>query len=516
MMDSYLGIELGSTRIKAVLINGDFQIIASGGHSWENRLDNGLWTYALEDVWSGVQAAYAELAAEYRLHFGSELSSVGRICVSAMMHGYLAFDKDGNLLTPFRTWRNTNTEQAAALLSRTFGFNIPHRWSVAHLYQAILDGEEHVKSIHYMTTLAGYVHWKLTGERVVGVGDASGMFPTDGVSYNADMLRQFDELGHDCGVKLLEALPKILIAGEAAGTLSEEGALLLDPSGAFCAGAPFCPPEGDAGTGMTATNSVASRTGNISAGTSIFLMSVLEKSLLGAYPEIDVVATPDGKPVAMVHCNNCTSDLDAWIKVFSEFAEAAGFSVDKSDMYSLFYSTAIKGDADCGGLLAYNYFSGEPIVKLDEGRPMIVRSPDAKLTFANFARTLLNSAIATLRIGMDILAEKEGVKPELLTGHGGYFKTSDTGQQLMTAALGVPICVHQAAGEGGAWGAALLAAYAENPQEGLDAFLSNRVFVNNDVAAAEPAAASAAGFNTFMERYIAGLEIERTAVKELK
>ena len=514
MKNSYLGIELGSTRIKAVLIDGNFQIIASGSHSWENRLEDGLWTYALDDVWHGIRAAYTELAAEYKALFGHELTETGGICISAMMHGYLAFDENDNLLTPFRTWRNTNTGEAAEKLSELLGFNIPLRWSVAHYYQAVRDGEEHVKNVRYLTTLAGYVHRRLTGWRVLGVGDASGMFPTDGLGFNAEMLRKFENL---TGVELRGLLPKILPAGDAAGALTVEGAALLDESGALRAGIRFSPPEGDAGTGMVATNSVAPRTGNISAGTSVFAMAVLEVPLRGVYPEIDVVATPDGAPVAMVHCNSCTSDIDAWIRVFGEFAAAAGLVIDKSGLYSAFYDAALQGDADCGGLLSYNYFSGEPITGFDEGRPLFARSPDASFTFPNFARTLLCSAIATLRIGMDILAERERVRLETLTGHGGFFKTADAGQRLMAAALCTPVSVFDAAGEGGAWGAALLAAFASvrGQDESLGAFLDSRVFASTKAAICQPDTASVEGFNTFMKRYVAGLEIERTAVREL-
>ena len=516
--NAFLGIELGSTRIKTVLIDEKYQVIASGNHDWENRLVGGLWTYSLDDVWEGVREAYSNLASQIAERFGSAPTTVGRICISAMMHGYLAFDKGGRLLVPFRTWRNTNTGEAAAKLSFALEFNIPHRWSAAHYYQAAIDAEEHVGEVAYLATLAGYVHWKLTGEKVMGIGDASGMFPVEGADYNADMLEKFYEMCAKYGVDAHGIFPQILLAGADAGKLTQEGALLLDPSGKLRAGIPFCPPEGDAGTGMAATNSTAERTGNVSAGTSIFAMAVLTKPLNGAYPEIDVVATPDGKPVAMVHCNNCTSDLDAWIKVFGEFSSIAGLHLDISDLYKVLYEAALRGDPDCGGLLSYNYLSGEPITSSEEGRPLFVRLPDAAFTFENFARTLLSATIATLRIGMDILTQKEDLRLDVLNGHGGLFKISEVGQRLMAAALNLPVAVNRSAGEGGAWGAALLAAYAtqKGSGESLDTFLSNRVFVGMGGVIAEPDSSDAEGFDIYMKRYTAGLGIEHAAVRMFK
>ncbi|MCL2125368.1 MAG: FGGY-family carbohydrate kinase [Oscillospiraceae bacterium] len=514
---TYLGIELGSTRIKAVLIGEDFSVIASGNHDWESRLENGLWTYSLEGVWDGIRSAYEHLAAQTKERYGISLCTVDRICISAMMHGYLAFDKDDKLLVPFRTWRNTNTGEAASKLSSALNFNIPHRWSAAHFYQAMINGEEHVAHTTYITTLAGYVHWKLTGEKILGVGDASGMFPVDGSCYDPEMLRIFNELCTTAGMDAGAIFPKILLAGDDAGYLTQEGAYLLDPSGTLQSSIPFCPPEGDAGTGMVATNSTAPRTGNVSAGTSIFAMAVLTKPLKGAYPEIDVVATPDGKPVAMVHCNNCTSDLDAWVKVFGEFAGVSEPHGDKTELYGRLYNAALQGDPDCGGLLSYNYISGEPITGFDEGRPLFTRLPDAEFTFNNFARSLVNSALATLRIGMDILTLKEAVMIDVLRGHGGLFKIPEGSRRLMAAALNMPVSVHLSAGEGGAWGAALLAAYASMKRAGeaLDAFLGDRVFANLSGVAVEPDPKDAAGFNEYLKRYIAGLEIERAAISAL-
>ena len=516
-----LGIELGSTRIKAVLIDESGAPIASGGFEWENRLENGVWTYHMEDVWSGVQAAFRELADQVLERYGVPLSSVGSIGISAMMHGYLAFDQDGNQLVPFRTWRNTTTEQAAGLLTERFRFNIPQRWSAAHLYQAILNGEEHVKDVSFLTTLSGYVHWKLTGQKVLGVGDASGMFPIDSDvnDFSARMLDEFDALVTDrkFGWKLKALLPHVLSAGDDAGALTPEGAALLDPTGRLQPGIPLCPPEGDAGTGMAATNSVAERTGNISAGTSMFAMIVLEKELSRVYPEIDMVTTPDGKPVAMVHCNNCTSDLDAWVRLFRELHETLGGSVEKSVLYDALYNAALTGDADCGGLLACNYVSGEPITGFEQGRPLFARTPDSRFTLANFMRTLLFSAMGTLKIGMDILTGQEQVRLDQISGHGGLFKTKGVGQRLMAAALNVPVTVMESAGEGGAWGIALLAAYARRkaPGETLDAFLSKKVFAGNTGVRVEPDPEDVRGFEAFIERYQKGLAIERAAVEHL-
>jgi sugar (pentulose or hexulose) kinase len=518
---TFLGIELGSTRIKAVLINENFDPVASGSHDWENRLLDGVWTYSLEDVWAGLQGCFRALVQDAEARYKELPGSlhIAAIGVSAMMHGYLVFDKEGKQLTPFRTWRNTMTEKAAAELTEKFGFNIPQRWSIAHLYQAILNGEPHVKDIAFLTTLAGYVHWKLTGRKALGIGDASGVFPVDGRvnRYNSRMMGQFGSLAGGQGWKLEDILPAVLNAGDDAGVLTEEGARLLDPSGVLKAGIPLCPPEGDAGTGMVATNSVAERTGNVSAGTSVFTMVVLEKELSRVHTEIDMVTTPGGKPVAMVHCNSCTSDLDAWVNLFREAAELFSPGVEKRALYDLLYYRALDGDADGGGLLSYNYYSGEPITGLEQGRPLFTRTPDSSLTLANFMRTLLYSTMATLKIGMDILLKQERVRLDRLLGHGGLFKTEGVGQRFMAAALGVPVGVMASAGEGGAWGIALLAAYMiERGEMTLEAFLEQRVFTQNPGTWVSPGAEDAEGFETFMKRYTEGLAIERAAVERLK
>lgn len=516
-----LGIELGSTRIKAVLIGEDHTPLASGSHEWENRHENGVWTYSIDDVWKGLQDSFRNLSQDVAEKYNVQLKTVGAMGFSAMMHGYMAFDKDGNLLVPFRTWRNTITGQAAEKLTDLFQFNIPQRWSIAHLYQAILNKEPHVKDISHQTTLAGYVHWKLTGQKVLGVGEASGMFPIDSTTndYDQRMMGQFNELLKQEGIawKLEDILPKVLVAGDTAGTLTEEGAKLLDPSGQLQAGIPLCPPEGDAGTGMVATNSVAMRTGNVSAGTSVFAMIVLEKALSKLYPEIDMVTTPTGKPVAMVHSNNCTSDLNAWVDVFQEFTKILGVNISESQLYEALYKQGLEGDADGGGLLAYNYVSGEHITHLEEGRPMFVRTPESKFTLANFMRTHLFSSLGALKIGMDILFEQEKVQIDQLLGHGGFFKTKDVGQCMMAAAMNVPVSVMETAGEGGAWGIALLAAYMlHKKDEPLEDYLSNQVFANEKGSTITPDEKDVAGFAAFMERYKKGLGIERAAVEGLR
>ncbi|GHV73770.1 ATPase [Spirochaetia bacterium] len=523
-----LGIELGSTRIKAVLIGEDYATLASGGFAWENRLEDGVWTYHLDDVWSGLKTAVKELSDDFRSRYGAPLSNVEAIGISAMMHGYLAFDKDGKQLAPFRTWRNTSTEQAAKLLTDEFRFNIPLRWSIAHLYQSILNKEAHVKDVAFFTTLAGYVHWKLTGEKVLGIDDASGMFPIDSKTnnFNAKMVGQFDSLtgGLHFGWKLNDILPRVLTAGENAGALTAQGAALLDPTGALKSGIPLCPPEGDAGTGMVATNSVAVRTGNVSAGTSVFAMVVLEKELSRVYPEIDMVTTPAGKPVAMAHCNNCTSDIDAWVKLFGEVTETFGVKVDKGKLYDDLYAAALSGDADCGGLLSYNYYAGEPVTGVEQGRPLFVRTPDSRLSLANFMRSLLFSSMASLKLGMDILTEKEHVRLDKLLGHGGLFKTKGVGQKLMAAALHTPVAVMETAGEGGAWGIALLAAYMQQKNTGesgdsvesLEAFLAQKVFGKNAGTLVEPDMKDVQGFTAFMQHYTQGLAIEKAAGEHLK
>ena len=514
-----LGIELGSTRIKAVLIGDDFSSLASGSHDWENRLENGVWTYSLDDVWKGLADSFARLAAAVRERYGVPLKTTGAAGVSAMMHGYLVFDKEGRQLAPFRTWRNTITGKAASELSAQFGFNIPQRWSIAHLYQAMLNGEDHVKDIAFITTLAGYVHWKLTGKKVLGVGDASGMFPLDGAGrYNRNMLDAFASLAAGrAGWKLPGILPGILSAGEDAGTLTPEGAALLDPSGTLLPGIPLCPPEGDAGTGMVATNSVAERTGNVSAGTSVFAMAVLEKELSRVYPEIDIVNTPAGRPVAMAHCNNCSSDIDAWVKLFGELCALTGSKTSRAELYDALYGTALEAEPSGGGLLAYNYFSGEHVTGFAEGRPLLVRGPESGFTLANLMRTLLFSAMATLKLGMNILTEKEQVKLDRLLGHGGLFKTKGVGQRLMAAALETPVAVMESAGEGGAWGIALLAAYRKQKGgETLEDFLAAKVFSGQAGETVQPDPKDTEGFREFMKRYAAGLPVERAAVDHLK
>lgn len=516
-----LGIEFGSTRIKAVLVDESHQPIAMGTHDWENRLENNIWTYSLEDIWNGLQGCYRSLTEDVLAKYGETLTTIGSIGFSGMMHGYMAFNEAGELLVPFRTWRNTMTEEACKELTPLFNFNIPQRWSIAHLYQAILSGEEHVKDITFFTTLAGYIHWMLSGEKVLGIGEASGMFPIDSTIFDYDqkMLAQFDELiaPRGFGWKLAEILPKVLVAGEKAGALTEAGAKLLDPSGNLKAGIPMCPPEGDAGTGMVATNAVKVRTGNISAGTSIFSMVVTEKVLSKVHEEIDMVTTPDGYPVAMVHCNNCTSDLNAWVNLFDEFAGKFGMKIDKNELYGTLYREALTADTDCGGLISYNYFSGEPVTGLNAGRPMFVRTPDAKFSLANFMRSNLYSAMATLKIGNDILLKEENVKVDALMGHGGLFKTPVVGQQLMAAAFNSPVTVMDTASEGGAWGMAVLAAYMQEKGDGetLPEYLSNRIFAGQTGTTIAPKAEDVAGFDAYVARYKSTLIAEKAAVEGL-
>ena len=478
-----LGIEFGSTRIKAVLVGEDNAPIASGSHEWENRLDNGVWTYTLEDIWTGLQDCYRDLAVDVKKQYDVELTTVGALGFSAMMHVYMVFDKAGEQLVPFRTWRNTMTEQAAKELTELFRFNMPQRWSGAHLYQAILNKEEHVKDIDFITTLAGYVHWKLTGEKVLGVGDASGMFPIDSTTrnWNKEMLAKFDEL----------VAPK---------------------------GIPVCPPEGDAGTGMAATNSVRIRTGNVSAGTSVFAMVVLEKALEKVHEEIDMVTTPAGDAVAMVHCNNCTSDLNAWVNIFKEFAESFGIDVDMNKLFGTLYNKALEGDADCGGLMSYNFFAGEPVVGFDEGRPLFVRMPDSKFNLANFMRANLYASLEVLKVGMDILLKEEKVAVDEILGHGGLFKTKGVGQSILAAALDTPVSVMETAGEGGAWGIALLASYMNNKaeDEALDDYLDAKVFAGQKGTKMDPDPKDVEGYNTFIERFKKTLPIMKAATETMK
>lgn len=517
-----LGIEFGSTRIKAVLIDEANNPIASGSHEWENRYENGVWTYSLDDIWTGLQDCYSDLLKDVDAKYGVTIKKLSAIGFSAMMHGYMAFNKDNELLVPFRTWRNTITGPASEALTSLFNYHIPQRWSIAHLYQAILNDEEHVKDIAYLSTLAGYIHWQMTGEKVLGVGEASGMFPIDidTKDYNAKMIAQFDELVADKNYswKLADILPKVLLAGDNAGTLTAEGAKLLDVSGNLEAGIPLCPPEGDAGTGMVATNAVKERTGNVSAGTSVFAMIVLEKDLTKAYEEIDLVTTPTGSLVGMVHCNNCTSDLNAWVNLFDEFADTFGMKIDKNDLYGKLYNKALEGDADCGGLLAYNYFSGEHVTGFDEGRPLFARTANSKFNLANFMRVHLFTALGALKTGCDIMLKQEGVKVDRITGHGGLFKTKGVGQGILAAALDTPVSVMETAGEGGAWGMALLAAYMVKKEAGetLDTYLENKVFAGNVGTSMDPDAKDVAGFDEFIKRYADGLAIEKAAVESLK
>lgn len=514
-----LGIELGSTRIKAVLIDQENKPIAQGSHTWENQLVDGLWTYSIEAIWSGLQDCYADLRTNVKNAYGIEIETLAAIGVSAMMHGYMPFNKKEEILVPFRTWRNTNTGRAAAALSELFVYNIPLRWSISHLYQAILDNESHVNEIDFLTTLAGYVHWQITGEKVLGIGDASGMLPIDPTTHNysAEMVAKFNKLiaPKEYNWKLEDILPKVLSAGENAGVLTPKGSKKLDASGHLKAGIPVCPPEGDAGTGMVATNAVKQRTGNVSAGTSSFSMIVLEKELSKPYEMIDMVTTPDGSLVAMVHCNNCTSDLNAWVNLFKEYQELLGIPVDIDEIYSKLYNIALTGDTDCGGLLSYNYISGEPVTGLADGRPLFVRSANDKFNLANFMRTHLYASVGVLKIGNDILFNEEKIKVDRITGHGGLFRTKGVGQRILAAAINSPISVMETAGEGGAWGIALLGSYLVNNEkkQSLADFLDESVFVGDAGIEVSPTPEDVAGFNAYIENYKAGLPIEEAAVK---
>ncbi len=517
-----LGIEFGSTRIKAVLVDENNTPIASGAHDWENRLENGIWTYTLEDIWTGLQDCYKKMTEDVQKQYGVAVEKLGAIGFSAMMHGYLAFDRAGELLVPFRTWRNTITQEASEALTEAFQFHIPQRWSIAHLYQAILNGEAHVPDVDFITTLDGYIHWQLTGEKVLGVGSASGMFPIDSDTkdYYASMIRKFDELVAPKGFpwKVADLLPKVLVAGDNAGTLTAEGAKKLDPTGTLQAGCPLCPPEGDAGTGMAATNSVKQRTGNVSAGTSVFAMIVLEKALEKVHEEIDMVTTPSGDAVAMVHCNNCTSDLNAWVNIFKEFAESFGMDVDMDQLFGTLYHKALEGDKDCGGLLAYNYFSGEHITGFEEGRPMFVRTPDSRFNLANFMRANLYTSLGALKVGLDILMKEERVAVDRITGHGGLFKTKGVGQSILAGAMDATVSVMKTAGEGGAWGIALLASYMiqKDAGETLEDYLQQKVFGGDEGEKMDPNPEDVKGFDEFICRYRAGFPIERAAVDCLK
>lgn len=517
-----LGLEFGSTRIKAVLIDGQKKPIASGAFDWENSLDNGIWTYSLDEIHKGLSTCYANLKKDVNEKYGVKLTKLKAMGISAMMHGYLAFDKNDNLLVPFRTWRNTITGEASQKLSDLFNYPIPERWSISHLYQAMLNKEAHVKNVAFFTTLAGYVHWKLTGQKVLGIGDASGMFPVDmqTKNYSAKMLSAFDDLIKPYGFsyKLEDILPKILVAGKAAGTLTAEGAKLLDKDGDLEAGFTFAPPEGDAGTGMVATNSVRSRTGNVSAGTSVFAMVVLEKELSAAYNgKIDLVTTPSGELTAMAHANNCTGEYDKWIKLFGEAISACGFSVDKGKLYDSLLGAALKGDKDCGGCIPYNYISGESMTGLSEGRPLFVRTQKNNFNLANFMRAQLFTSLGALRTGMNILFDKENVKIDRLTGHGGFFKTQEAGLTAMSSAMHTPISLMETAGEGGPWGMALLAAYAVDTENlSLADWLDKKVFANSKCKTFEASKEDIEGFNKFFENYTKGLAIEKCATESIE
>ena len=530
-----LGIEFGSTRIKAVLIDQENKPIAQGSHEWENQLVDGLWTYSTEAIWYGVEDCYADLRRNVKREYDCEIEQLASIGISAMMHGYMAFGPNGKatrwapvsesekILAPFRTWRNTNTGKAAAELSKLFNYNIPLRWSISHLYQAILNGEEHVKDITYLTTLAGYIHWRLTDKKVLGIGDVSGMIPVDPntKTYNAEMVRKFNELVAPYGFpwKLEDILPECLVAGQDAGVLTEHGAQRLDVSGHLKGGCPLCPPEGDAGTGMTATNSVKVRTGNVSAGTSSFSMIVLEKDVTKPNEMIDIVTTPDGNLVAMVHCNNCTSDINAWVKLFKEYQELLGVKVDMNEVYAKLYNHALTGDVDCGGVISYNFISGEPVAGLtDGGRPLVMRSPNDRFNLANFMRANLYATIAVLKLGNDVLFKEENVKVDRITGHGGLFKTPGVGQKVLAAALNSPISVMETAGEGGAWGIALLAAYLVNNPDKLNLadYLEKVVFAGNTGIEIAPEPADVEGFNRYIETYKACIPVDQAAVEYKK
>ncbi|MGM0369010.1 MAG: xylulokinase [Bacillota bacterium] len=520
--NTILGIEFGSTRIKTVLLAENNEIIATGSQSWENSYIDDTWTYSMEEIWEGLQDSYRNMVEDVKEKYDAELTQIASIGFSGMMHGYLPFDKDDHLLVPFRTWRNNFTSEASEKLTEVFEYPIPQRWSIAHLYQAILNDEEHVSDISYMTTLAGYIHWKLSGKKVLGVGDASGMFPIDieTNSYNQEMLNQFNQLiaDYDFSWNLEDVLPTTLTAGEDAGRLTEEGASLLDTSGQLEAGSLMCPPEGDAGTGMVATNSVAERTGNVSAGTSIFAMVVLEQELKEAHPELDLVTTPSGKLVAMAHSNNCASNLDSWINIFKEVTTSLGFKVDMDTLYETLYNKALEGDKDCGGLLAYGYLSGEHITDFEEGRPLFARSSDSNFNLANFMRVNLQSALGAMKMGMDILLKEENVKLDKMLGHGGLFKTKGVAQRFMAAAVDAPVAVMETAGEGGAWGIALLASYHLNKDDdqSLEEFLQQNIFTVQNESIIEPNPEDVEGFETFMERYKDCLPVERAAVECLK
>ncbi|MBR4581477.1 MAG: FGGY-family carbohydrate kinase [Lachnospiraceae bacterium] len=517
---AYLGIEFGSTRIKGVVTDEAGEVLAMGGFGWENSLKDGIWTYSEKEIFDGLKACYADAAKDIENKYGVKVKRFAGIGISAMMHGYLAFDAEGKLLVPFRTWRNTITGEAAEKLTKEFNYNIPQRWSISHLYQAMLNKEEHVKDVDFFTTLAGYVHLKLTGKKVLGVGDASGMFPIDikTGTYDEKMIARFDELAKETALSkgLKDLLPEVLSAGENAGALTKEGALLLDESGLLEEGIPLCPPEGDAGTGMVATNSVGVRTGNISAGTSVFAMVVLEKELSKVYPEIDLVTTPDGALVGMVHCNNCTSEINNWVKIFKEFCDLYGINPDMNELYTKLYSVSISGEPNCGGVILYNYLSGEPVTGFEKGALVLARTAEDNFSLANLMRSNLYSAMATLKIGLDLMLKEEGVKVDAMYGHGGYFKTKGVGTRIAAAAINAPVSVMETASEGGAWGIACLASYMDK-KEGrtLSEYLSDVIFKDAKCEKCEPDEADVKGFDEYIEKYKKGLAIERAAVENL-
>ena len=516
-----LGIEFGSTRIKSVLINSNHEVIASGSHEWENDYVDGIWTYSEEAILSGLQSSYADLKKDVFTRYQIKLTKIAGLGISAMMHGYLPFDSGMNLLVPFRTWRNTITGQAAEELTNLFSFNMPQRWSLSHLYQAILNDESHVKDITFLTTLAGWIHYLLTGEKVLGVGDASGMMPIDSdtCTYDASMVSAFDNLIADKKFpwKLADILPRVLVAGENAGYLTEKGAALLDPEGDLEPGCPLCPPEGDAGTGMAATNSVRARTGNVSAGTSIFSMIVLEKPMSKVYPEIDIVTTPAGKQVGMVHCNSCTSDINAWVSLFREFADLMGLKTDAGETFTKLFKKSLEADRDCGGLVNFNYLAGEPVTGLTEGRPMFLRLPDASMNLANFMRAQIYASMETLKYGMEIM-NREKVAIDCVYGHGGLFKTEGVGQNYLAAAIHAPVTVMETAGEGGAWGIALLADYLvyKNADETLEDYLQNRVFAGMKQMTVAPDPADEEGFNRYMDRFVSCIPAQKEAAEHFR
>jgi len=516
-----LGIEFGSTRIKSVLIGKNHNVIASGSHEWENEYSDGIWTYSQESILSGLQACYADLKKDVFDRYQITINKLGSIGISAMMHGYLPFDNQMKLLTPFRTWRNTITQEASEKLTELFAFNMPQRWSLSHLYQAILNDEEHVKNIGFLTTLAGWIHYLMTGRKVLGIGDASGMMPIDSntLTYDASMVDSFDKLVSEKNYpwKLIDILPEVLCAGKEAGKLTPEGASLLDPSGDLKPGCPFCPPEGDAGTGMTATNSVKERTGNVSAGTSIFSMIVLDKPLSKVYPEIDIVTTPTGKQVGMVHCNSCTSDINAWVSLFREFADLMGFKTDAGDTFTRLFKKSLEGDPACGGLVNFNYLAGEPVTGLTEGRPMFIRLPDAVMNLSNFMRAQIYSSMETLKYGMEIM-NREKVAIDCVYGHGGLFKTEGVGQRYLAAAIHAPVTVMETAGEGGAWGIALLADFMINREnnEKLEDYLQNKVFAGMEQKTIHPSPEDENGFDLYMKRFIECIPAQKAAVDQFR